>query len=115
MSASDAWPTYAARLRMNSKSASPERSKAKRGRVKCEYCEGRGYFVTGAGLAALQDKYPEFPIREIQNRGWLGFPDEADGDAYEPKMLAALRMIPSREQRIRVVDAIAALYGLEAQ
>jgi hypothetical protein len=45
---------------------------------KCEACGGRGYIVVGVGLAALEDKYPALPIREIEQRGWLG--DVGDGE-----------------------------------
>lgn len=44
----------------------------------CEHCGGSGVIVVGAGLAALQDRYPELPIREMAKRGWLG--DIGDGE-----------------------------------
>lgn len=47
----------------------------------CEACGGSGYIVLGAGLNALQDKYPDFPIREMAQRGWLG--DVGDGEDVE--------------------------------
>jgi hypothetical protein len=62
-------------------------TKAKRRRRKCEHCHGRGYFVEGAGLVALQEKYPDLPMREIQDRGWLGYPDEDDMTACDAAFL----------------------------
>lgn len=44
----------------------------------CETCGGRGYIEVGVGLNALQDRYPELPIREMVQRGWLC--DVGDGD-----------------------------------
>ncbi len=47
-------------------------------RRKCEACNGSGYIVVGAGLAVLEAIYPDLPIREMVQRGWLG--DVGDGE-----------------------------------
>jgi hypothetical protein len=45
----------------------------------CEACGGTGYVIVGAGLAALERRYPSLPIREMEKRGWLaGLKDVED-------------------------------------
>lgn len=38
----------------------------------CETCGGTGRIVIGPGFAALQERYPDLPIREMARRGWIG-------------------------------------------
>jgi hypothetical protein len=40
-------------------------------RRSCETCGGRGYVVVGAGLVPLEERYPDLPIHEMYERGWL--------------------------------------------
>lgn len=47
----------------------------------CKECGGLGRIEIGVGLTALQDKYPDLPIREIARRGWFG--DVGDGEDVE--------------------------------
>lgn len=44
----------------------------------CPSCGGAGYIEVGAGLDALQERYPDLPIREMARRGWFG--DIGDGE-----------------------------------
>lgn len=47
----------------------------------CAACGGAGFIVVGAGLAALEARYPDLPVREMERRGWLG--DVGDGEDVE--------------------------------
>lgn len=37
----------------------------------CEVCRGTGRVLAGAGLDALQREWPDLPIREMAQRGWI--------------------------------------------
>lgn len=49
-------------------------------RKKCETCNGAGFLLLQAGLAALDDRYPTLPIYEMHKRGWIGSGIDPDGD-----------------------------------
>lgn len=54
----------------------------------CESCGGSGFIIIGAGLSALQDAYPELPIREMAKRGWFGtIENEEDTERCESAFL----------------------------
>lgn len=41
-------------------------------RITCSSCNGEGLVTVFDGIAALAEKYPGLPVREMANRGWFG-------------------------------------------
>lgn len=50
-------------------------------RKPCEACGGTGTVIAGTGLAALEARYPDLPIREMERRGWFGDVGDGEDDA----------------------------------
>lgn len=76
---------------------STTKKKRMRTRKKCEACGGCGYIEFDVGLAALQERYPDLPMREMQDRGWLGFPDENDVAACDAAFLTFFEVASHEE------------------